>query len=148
MSTQPPLVSATGIWYAYFPAQTQAGDNQSHVLNLSSPESFGNVSLFAEALSGVSLTHRAVVNVDCHASCEHEVAIERTLGVQIDKDPMGYIEAGAILERGQSIFVAGSGNAAYQGILDEGQIIRTFVQAPGDQIAVKDGYISVMAQPV
>jgi len=141
MSTQAPLVSASGIWYAYFGAQTLVGDGASHFLDLSGPESFGNVSLFSEAPNGVALTHRAVVNVDVHASCEHEVAIERTLGVCVDK-------AGAILERGQSIFVAGCGNSAYQGILDAGHIVKTFVSAPGDKVAVTDGYVSVLATPI
>jgi hypothetical protein len=141
MSFQTPLVSAAGIWYAYFEAQTKPGDNASHVLNLSGPESFGNASLFSDAVDGVALTHRSLINVDVHASCEHEVAIERKLGIQLDK-------AGTLLERGQSIFIAGEGNAAYQGILESGQIVRTFVSAPGDQVAVKDGYVSVTAQPV
>jgi len=65
----------------------------------------------------------------------------RTLGVQIDK-------VGAILERGQSIFVAGCGNAAYQGILEEGHVVRTIVSAPGDKISITDGYVSVTAYPV
>ncbi len=142
MNTQSaPLVSASGIWYAYLPAQTKAGDGASHVLDLTGPQSYGNDSLFAEALSGVALTHRALINVDVHAGCLHEVAIERTLGVQIDK-------AGALLDRGQSIFVAGCGNAAYQGILDQGQIVRAFVSAPGDQVAITEGYISLSAQPI
>lgn len=141
MSTQSPLVSALGIWYAYFPEQTLAGDGQSHVLQTQSAESYGNSSLFSEAQNGVALTHRALINVDVHASCEHEVAIERTLGVQVDK-------AGTILERGAAIFVAGEGNAAYQGILDPGQIVRSFARAPGDSVMVKEGYISVVAQPV
>ena len=140
MSTQP-LIGTAGIFYAYFPAQTLPGDGASHVLDITGPSGDANASLFSEAPSGVSLTHRALVNVDVHATCDHEVAIERTLGVQIDK-------AGAILERRQSIFVAGEGNAAYQGILDAGHIVRTFVSAPGDSVAVKDGYVSVTAQPV
>jgi hypothetical protein len=141
MSIQTPLVSATGIWYGYFPEQTQLGDNQSHVLDIANPESFGNDTLFAAAQSGVSVTHRAVVNVDVHASCKHDVAIERTLGVHVDK-------AGAILERGQSIFVAGCGNAAYQGILDQGHVVRAFVSAPGDSVNVLDGYVSITAVAV
>ena len=141
MSTPAPLVSAVGIWYAYFPVQTQPGDGARHLEDISGVESFGNVSLFSEAPSGVSLAHRAVVNVDVHASCEHEVAIERTLGVHVDK-------AGAILERGQSIFVTGEGNSAYQGILEEGHIVKTFVSAPGDNVSVTGGYISVMATPI
>lgn len=141
MSFQTALVSATGIWYGYFDAQTQPGDGTSHVLEVSGPESFGNTSLFSDAEKGVALTHRAIINVDVHASCEHEVAIERTLGVQLDK-------SGTLLDRGGSIFVAGCGNSAYQGILEQGQIVRAFVNAPGDQIAVKDGYMSVSAQPV
>src|SRR5262245_43559452 len=100
MSAQIPLVSATGIWYAYFQPQVKAGDGASHTLDLSGPEAFGNDTLFADVESGVALTHRATVNVDVHASCKHDVAIERTLGVSVDK-------AGTILERGQSIFVAG-----------------------------------------
>jgi len=87
------------------------------------------------------LTHRAVVNVDVHANCKHEVAIERTLGVSVDK-------AGTILERGQSIFVAGRGNSAYQGILEGGHILKAFVSSPGDSIAIEDGYISVSATPI
>jgi len=141
MSTTSPLVSATGIWYAYFPVQEQAGDGASHVLDISGAESFGNASLFSEAPSGMSLAHRAVVNVDVHAECEHEVAIERTLGVHVDK-------AGTILERGQSIFVTGEGNSAYQGILDAGHIVKTFVSAPGDKVLITGGYISVMATPI
>jgi hypothetical protein len=141
MSTTSPLVSATGIWYGYFPEQTQPGDNQSHVLDIANPEAFGNDTLFAAAQSGVSVTHRAVVNVDVHASCKHDVAIERTLGVHVDK-------SGTILERGQSIFVAGCGNAAYQGILETGQIIKAFASAPGDAIAIDAGYISVSATPI
>jgi|SRR5215469_1798142 len=141
MSTQAPLVSASGIWYGYFSVQQQAGDNASHVLDIVNPEAFGNSSLFTDVESGVSFNHRVVVNVDVHASCEHEVAIERTLGVHVDK-------AGAILERGQSIFVAGCGNSAYQGILDAGHIVKTFVSAPGDKVAVTDGYVSVSATPI
>jgi hypothetical protein len=141
MSTQAPLVSATGIWYAYFEPKNYPGDNQSHVIDLSGPQTFGNETLFSLQTAGVALTHRSVVNVDVHASCDHEVAIERTLGVRIDK-------SGTILERGQSIFVAGRGNAAYQGILEEGQVIGAFVSAPGDNVKVNDGYISISAQPV
>jgi len=141
MSTTSPLVSATGIWYAYFPVQTQTGDGASHILDVTGAESFGNVSLFSDVVGGMSLAHRAVVNVDVHAECEHEIAIERTLGVHIDK-------AGAILERGQSIFVTGEGNSAYQGILDEGHMVKSFVSAPGDQVSITGGYISVMATPI
>jgi hypothetical protein len=141
MSTTAPLVSTAGIWYAYFGVQSQPGDNASHVLDLTGPEAFGNDTLFSAATGGVALTHRSVVNVDVHASCEHEVAIERTLGVQIDK-------AGTLLERGQSIFVTGMGNSAYQGILDTGHTIRTFVSAPGDKVSILDGYISVNAVPI
>jgi hypothetical protein len=141
MSTTAPLVSATGIWYAYFTPKTYPGDSQSHVVDLNGPETFGNETLFVEQTAGVALTHRAVVNVDLHGSCDHEVAIERTLGVRIDK-------SGTILERGQSIFIAGCGNAAYQGILEEGQVIGAFVSAPGDDVDINDGYISVSAQPV
>jgi len=141
MSTQSPLVSATGIWYAYFPAQTQPGDNASHSLTLADSGAYGNETLFNTVQSGVTLTHRAVVNVDVHASCKHEVAIERTLGVSVDK-------AGTVLERGQSIFVAGCGNSAYQGILESGHTVGAFVQAPGDAIAIEDGYLSVSATPI
>jgi hypothetical protein len=141
MSTQTPLVSAVGIWYSYFTAAEYPGDNASHTLELSSPEAFGNETLFSETDFGVALTHRSVVNVDVHARCEHDVAIERTLGVRIDK-------AGTILERGQSIFVAGEGNSAYQGILEEGQQIGAFVSAPGDAVKIQEGYISVAAQPI
>jgi len=143
MSTATPLVSAAGIWYAYFGAQTHPGDNVSHLLDLIGPEALGNDTLFSAVDSGVSLTHRALVNVDVHADCEHEVAIERTLGVQLDKG-----ESGGLMERGNSIFVAGCGNAAYQGILEQGHIVRTFVSSPGDSVAITDGYISVVAQPV
>jgi hypothetical protein len=141
MSTSAPLVSAIGIWYAYLEQTNYPGNGESYVAELSEGEKYGNESLFDDQVSGVSLTHRSVVNVDVHASCAHEVAIERTLGVRLDKQ-------GAILERGQSIFVAGCGNAAYQGILDEGTVIGTFVSAPGDSVNIKDGYISVTAQPI
>jgi hypothetical protein len=141
MSAQAPLVSAAAIWYAYLPTQTHQGDVASRVVDVSGPESFGNASLFIDAPNGVALNHRALVNVDIHASCEHEVAIERTLAVQLDK-------SGAVLERGRSIFVAGCGNAAYQGILEARHIVRTVVNAPGDEVAIRDGYVSVTAQPV
>ena len=141
MSAQTPLVSTSGIWYAYFQAQTKAGDGQSHTLDCSGPEAYGNDTLFSDVESGVALTHRATVNVDVHASCKHNVAIERTLGVHVDK-------LGAILERGQSIFVAGQGNAAYQGILDSGHVVKAFVSSPGDEVAILDGYISVTATPI
>jgi hypothetical protein len=114
-----------------------------HVLDLSGPESFGNGSLFTDANAGVALTHRALVNVDVHASCEHEVAIERHLAVQLDKGA-----SGGLMERGTSRFVAGLGNAAYQGILEAGHVIRTIASAPGDEVAIKDGYVSVTAQPI
>lgn len=141
MSTQVPLVSTSGIWYGYFEPQTHPGDGDIHRLELSAPEKFGNETLFSDAPSGIALTHRSVVNVDVHASCDHEVAIERSLAIQIDK-------AGALLDRGQSIFVAGEGNSAYQGILEAGHIVRPTVSAPGDHVAIKDGYISVLAQPI
>jgi hypothetical protein len=143
MSLQPPLVSAGAIWFAYLPTQTHPGDNASHVLDLSGPEAFGNGSLFANETAGVALTHRALVNVDVHASCEHEVAIERHLAVQLDKGA-----SGGLMERGTSCFVAGEGNAAYQGILEQGHVVRTIVSAPGDEIAVTGGYVSVTAQPI
>jgi len=130
-----------GFWYAYFGAQSKPGDGNSHVVDLTGVESFGNSSLFADAAQGVALTHRATVNVDVHAHCEHEIAVERTLGAQIDK-------SGTLLERGQSIFVTGVGNSAYQGILEEGQTIRAIVSAPGDVVSITDGYISVIAQPI
>lgn len=141
MSTQTPLVSATGIWYAYFESKNYPGDNQSHTVDLKEPQAFGNETLFTDQASGVAITHRAVVNVDVHGSCDHEVAIERKLGVRLDK-------AGTILERGESIFIAGCGNSAYQGILEEGQVIGAFVSAPGDSVQINDGYISVAAQPI
>jgi hypothetical protein len=141
MSTQAPLVSATGIWYAYFEPKDYPGDGESHTVDLSGPEKFGNETLFSEQVSGVALTHRAVVNVDVHALCDHEVAIERVIGVRVDK-------AGTILERGQAMFVVGCGNAAYQGILEEGQVIGAFVAAPGDSVKLNEGYISVAAQPI
>lgn len=142
MSTQAPLVSATGIWYAYFPVQTQPGDNNPHILTTEGAEALGNGSLFTDAPdSGVALTHRATINIDVHAECEHEVAIERLLGVQIDK-------AGTVINRGQAIFITGYGNASYQGILEAGHVVRTFVSAPGDVVVVKGGYVSVTAQPI
>ena len=141
MSTQSPLVSATGIFYGYFDPQVQPGDTASHILNISGPEAFGNDTLFTNVDNGVALTHRATVNVDVHASCEHTILVERTLGVSVNK-------SGTILERGQSIFVAGEGNAAYQGILETGHEIRAFVSAPGDSIAIKNGYFSITATPI
>jgi hypothetical protein len=141
MSTQAPLVSAGGIWYAYFQGAEYPGDGESHTLQLSGPQTFGNETLFSPEASGVSLTHRSVVNVDVHASCDHEIAIERVIGVRVDK-------AGTVLERGQSMFVVGQGNSAYQGILEEGQVVGAFVAAPGDSVKINDGYISVAAQPI
>jgi hypothetical protein len=51
------------------------------------------------------------------------------------------------MDRGQANFVAGKGNASYQGLLEAGHIVRAAVRAPGDQVQVQSGYISVMAQP-
>ena len=141
MATQTPFVSASGIWYAYFAPQEHPGDNNPHVLGLDDVETFGNATLFSDVEDGVAMTHRTIINVDTHVSAEHEVLIERTLEVQLDK-------AGTKLPRGQSILVAGVGNAAYQGILEEGQIVRAAVVAPGDKISVLDGYISVSATPI
>jgi hypothetical protein len=84
-----------------------------------------------------------LVNVDLHASCEHEVAIERHLAVQLDKNV-----SGGLMERGTSCFVAGCGNASYQGILEAGHVMRAIVSAPGDEVEIKDGYVSVTAQPI
>src|SRR5215469_12156898 len=90
-----PLISTTGIWYAYFPAQIQPGDNVSHPLTIEGADAYGNASLFDQTLTdGVGFTHRATINVDVHAECEHEVAIERTLGVHNEN-------AGVVRERGQ-----------------------------------------------
>lgn len=141
MSTNSPLVSASGIWYAYFPEQTQPGDSAPHPVELTGPEAFGNDSLFENVDSGVALTHRAVVNVDLHAECKHEIVVERTLAVQFDK-------AGTLAERGQSFFVSGKGNSAYQGILEAGNALRAVVSAPGDSVEILSGYISVHAQPI
>jgi len=139
----PPLVSALGIAYAYFPVQVQPGDGAVHQLLLTETESLGNDSLFSEAERGISLAHRAMVSVDVHAKCEHQVAIERHLSVQLDKGA-----SGGLMERGTSCFVAGLGNAAYQGILEAGHLVRASVQAPGDEISIQGGYISVVATPV
>lgn len=143
MSTQSgPLISTTGIWYAYFPAQIQPGDNVSHPLTIEGADAYGNASLFDQTLTdGVGFTHRATINVDVHAECEHEVAIERTLGVHNEN-------AGVVRERGQSIFAVGQGNAAYQGIIGAGETIKAFVSAPGDQVSILNGYISVSATPI
>jgi hypothetical protein len=102
----------------------------------------GRVALVA-ADKGVALTHRSLVHIDVHATCDHEVAIERDLAIQLDKGA-----SGGLMDRGQSKFVSGLGNASYQGILEEGHIVRASVSAPGDQIAITDGYVSVIAQPV
>jgi hypothetical protein len=140
----PVLVSAAGLWYAYFtPQQSHPGDGDIRPLELQQIGTLGNASLFTAADHGMALTHRCVINVDVHASCEHTVLVERTLMVQVDKG-----DAGGLMPRGQSIFVAGEGNSAYQGLLEEGHIVRAAVSAPGDQINVTDGYISVQAQPV
>jgi hypothetical protein len=143
MSSQAPLVSASAIWFAYFPAQAHAGDGESHQLLLNEPGVLGNESLFVDANSGVALNHRALINVDVHASCEHEVAIERHLAVQLDKNV-----SGGLMERGTANFVAGLGNAAYQGILEAGHVVRVIVSAPGDEVEIRDGYVSVTATPI
>lgn len=143
MQTPPPLVSAVGLWYAYFGPQTHPGDGATHQLELQQIGTLGNSSLFTDAPNGMALTHRAIVNVDVHASAEHTVVVERTLMVQLDKG-----DSGGLMDRGQSIMIAGEGNSAYQGLLEAGHIVRAAVSAPGDQISVTDGYISVQAQPV
>ena len=139
----PVLVSAAGIWYAYFAPKAYPGDNAVYQPDLVNPGSYGNVTLFEPVQNGVAMTHRALVNVDVHATCTHEVAIERDLMVQLDKG-----DSGGLMNRGESKFVAGSGNSAYQGILEAGHVVRAAVSAPGDQVNVTDGYISVIAQPV
>jgi hypothetical protein len=137
-----PIVSTTGLWYGYLHEQSQPGDGQTHQLEISDTGVLGNPSLFADAVGGVALTHRAMVSVDLHALCSHEVAIERALIVQLDKG-----DSGGLMDRGESNFVAGKGNASYQGLLEAGHIVRAAVKAPGDQVQVQSGYISVMAQP-
>jgi len=139
----PPLVSALGITYAYFPIQVHPGDGAIHQLLLTETESLGNDSLFSDAERGLSLTHRAMVSVDVHAKCEHQVAIERHLSVQLDKGV-----SGGLMERGTTTFIAGLGNAAYQGILEAGHVVRASVSAPGDSVSIQGGYISVIANPV
>jgi hypothetical protein len=56
--------------------------------------------------------------------------------------------SGGLMERGTSCFVAGLGNAAYQGILEAGHVVRAIVSAPGDEVEIRDGYVSVTAQPI
>src|SRR5215471_14062058 len=143
MSTQPPLVSAAGIWYGYVIPRAYAGDGQVHQVALENTGTFGNTSLFTDAQDGVAMTHRVLVHVDCHATCNHEVAIERSLYIQLDKGA-----SGGLMPRGESKFVAGSGNSHYQGILEAGHVVRTAVSAPGDEVELLDGYVSVSAQPV
>jgi len=141
--TDAPLIGSVGLWYAYLAPQIYSGDGNEYQLDLVNAGSLGNTSLFTEAPNGVALTHRSVVHVDVHGSCEHEVAIERTLEVQLDKG-----SSGGLMPRGQSIFVAGEGNAFYIGLLEAGHIIRVAVSAPGDQVEITGGYISVSAIPV
>ena len=138
-----PLVSANGIWYAYFTENSYPGDNLAHQLELNAPGTYGNTTLFSDADGGVAMTHRSLVSVDVHAKCKHEVAIERALLVQLDKGA-----SGGLLERGEANFVAGTGNSAYQGILEAGHLVRAAVSAPGDKVEITSGYISVIAQPV
>lgn len=140
---QTPVVSASGLWCAYFAPQVHAGDDVPHQVDITDPQSYGNPTLFSAVEKGVSLTHRSIVTVDVHAECAHEIAVERMLAVQLDKGA-----SGGLMDRGQSNFVFGEGNAAYQGILEAGHIVRSIVQAPGDEIDIKDGYISVVANPV
>src|SRR5215472_5575561 len=144
MQNPPALVSisTSGIWCAYFPAQTQPGDNTSHQLDIIEPQGFGNETLFTPADKGVALTHRSLVQVNVHAVCRHEIMIERDLLVQLDKGA-----SGGLMDRGESKFVAGLGNSAYQGILEEGHIVRAAVNAPGDQVEILGGYVSVIADP-
>lgn len=89
MSTQSPLVSASGIWCAYLTPHAYAGDNAAHQVLVHDPASYGNETLFENIENGVSMTHRALVNVDVHASCSHEVAIERDLMVQLGQRRFG-----------------------------------------------------------
>ena len=140
---QTPIVSAAGMWCGYLSAQTKPGDNAYHQLDITDPQVYGNPTLFNSVDKGVSLTHRSLIRAEVHASCAHEVAVERTLAVELDKGA-----GGGLMERGQSIFIFGEGNASYQGILEAGHIVRSSVSAPGDQIDVKEGYISVIANPV
>jgi len=63
--------------------------------------------------------------------------------VQLDKGA-----SGGLMERGTANFVAGLGNSAYQGILEAGHVVRTIVSAPGDQVEIRDGYVSVTATPI
>jgi|SRR5215471_5810988 len=143
MDTSAPLVSAAGIWYAYFTPATYAGDNLVHQAALQDSGAYGNTTLFAEATDGVAMTHRVLVHVDVHAECSHEVAIERDLMVQLDKGA-----SGGVMERGNAKFVAGAGNSSYQGILEAGHSVRAAVSAPGDKVEILSGYISVVGQPV
>jgi hypothetical protein len=140
---QTPIVSASGMWCGYFAPQTRPGDALYHQIDITDPQNYGNPSLFSPVERGVALTHRAFVTVDVHASCAHEIAVERTLAVELDKGA-----SGGLMERGQSIFVFGEGNTAYQGLLESGHIVRSAVMAPGDQVDIKGGYISVVASPV
>jgi hypothetical protein len=139
----PPLVGSCGIWYGYLTPATYPGDDMVHQVGLEGPGAYGNASLFAQISNGVSMTHRALVSVDVHGKCAHEVAIERDLMVQLDKGA-----SGGLMERGESKFVAGSGNSHYQGILESGHAVRAAVSAPGDCVEILSGYISVVAQPV
>jgi len=59
------------MWCAYLSPQAYAGDGAPHQVVLHDPASYGNESLFDPIETGVSLTHRALVNVDLHAKCSH-----------------------------------------------------------------------------
>ena len=143
MQDQTPIVSASGLWCGYFAAQVHPGDGDYRPLDVTNTQTYGNPTLFTSVEKGVALTHRSFVAVDCHATCDHDVAVERTLAVEIDKG-----DSGGVTERGQSKFVFGDGNAYYQGILEAGHIVRSSVSAPGDEIYVQEGYVSVIANPV
>ena len=73
-----------------------------HQLDINQPGSFGNASLFVAADKSVALTHHSLVTVDVHINCEHEVAIERDLAVQLDKG-----DSGGLMDGGQSKFISG-----------------------------------------
>jgi hypothetical protein len=138
-----PLVGSACLACGYLTRQDYPGDGQAHQVALESLAIYGNGSLATPVDNGFNLTHRAIVTVDVHAGCSFEVAVERTLGVQLDKGA-----SGGLMPRGQSLFVHGEGNSFYQGILEAGQAIRVIVQAPGDKVEILGGYFSVIATPV
>lgn len=134
-----PVMTPTGIWYAYLTDQMIPGDGMDRPIAMHSQDAYGNTTLFEEQPEvAIALSAQSLVWVEFWFRHGNDILADRETAISINNGEQ---------TRGRTKIIGNYAQAKYHGIFHVGETITPIVRATSDVVDVRDGYISVIAQP-